>query len=361
MKVEREIAGTVFPYVAGIASAVYSGAYSFGAHAVIICITSCITALFILLLTRGRKRLYIPAFFMCGVLTGLTGIETSVSTIEAAEGLSNGFNGFMDKAIGRIGFAEEEASAVMKALLTGNRNEMSRETIEAFRASGASHILALSGFHLGIIYLIIKRILSLLGNTWQMKASRSALCIIVCLLYTLATGAGPSIVRALIFITTGEIATLSQRHHTTGSILMTAAMIQLTLSPLSIQNLGFQLSYSAMAGIAFIYPRIKGLWKEDKTKIHPAIKPVKWIWNSMAISLSCQLTTGPLAYFYFHTFPQHFLLTNLIAIPLTSLIIPFSLATLICSIAGLDINILTRATEGLITALSDALHIIASM
>lgn len=361
MKEERGIAGVAFPYVAGIVAAVCSGTSYGGVSAGSICISLYATIVFALLASSGWERLYIPALFACGILTGLTGIETSVSSLGISGKLNEVFAGSMDRAIDRIRFSDRETAAIMKALLTGGKDDMPEDTIEAFRASGASHILALSGFHLGIIYLMVRRMLFFIGNSRSGRIIRSVACIMICFTYTLATGAGPSIVRALIFIIIGESATLSHRYRSTGSILMTAAMIQLTISPLSIQSVGFQLSYSAMAGIAFIYPWISSLWKEEKGNTHPVMKPVRWIWNSIAISLSCQLTTGPLAYLYFHTFPQHFLLTNLIAIPLTTMIIPLSLGTLFCSLCGLDFHILTRATEGLITALSDALHIIASM
>ena len=79
------------------------------------------------------------------------------------------------------------------------------------------------------------------------------------------------------------------------------------------------------------------------------------------MSISCQITTGPLAWFYFGTFPVHFLLTNLIAIPLTGLIIPTALAVLLLSALGICPEMLLRACEMLVTALSQALEIISVM
>ena len=155
---------------------------------------------------------------------------------------------------------------------------------------------------------------------------------------------------------------------------MAALLIHLVIDPQAIREVGFQLSYAAMAGIAFIYPWLSSFWPERADSIeegepshkgkHSSIwrpRPLKWIWNSAAMSISCQLTTGPLAYFYFETFPMHFLLTNLIALPLTSLLIPFALLTLCLSSLGLCPDLLLRATEALVTALTSSLSIISGM
>jgi competence protein ComEC len=132
-------------------------------------------------------------------------------------------------------------------------------------------------------------------------------------------------------------------------------IIQLTICPSDISNIGFQLSYAAIAGIAWIHPFLKDIWPEDSEPI------LKRIWNSASISISCQLTTGPLAWFYFRTFPQYFILTNLIALPLTGMIIPAALLTSILSAMGICPNLLIQGTELLVNALCSSLEIIASM
>ena len=120
-----------------------------------------------------------------------------------------------------------------------------------------------------------------------------------------------------------------------------------------------------MAGIAFIFPQLKAFWpgsEEVRTgffKNRP--KPLRWIWNSAALSISCQLTTGPLAWLYFESFPVHFLLTNLIAIPLTGLIIPSALLLLFLNSFGGCPEFLLTATEAMISALSESLAIISTM
>lgn len=369
MKVEREIAWAVLPYALGTAISVYLGAAFLKGPGIYMIAFMTAVSIITLLYPYARKHLtqkrmmvlIIPAFFLTGIMSGVSGMELSYSDIDGTDGIRHRFCCLMKEAIHGMGFRDPDNASILEALLTGDKTSLSRETVSTFRNSGASHILALSGFHLGIVYSIIRNLLKISGNSHPARSIRAITCITFCTAYTLATGAGPSITRALIFITLREISVLTCRNHDTPGILMGALLIQLTLSPLSITSAGFQLSYAAMAGIAFIYPAIKGLWPEDNAASASTVRPVRWIWNSLALSLACQITTGPLAYLYFHTFPQHFLLTNLIAIPLTGLLIPVSLAALSTHLLGLDIEILTKASETLISALSHSLEIIAEM
>lgn len=297
----------------------------------------------------------------CGILCALTSEVMSAG--------SPILGGFMDsvgvlgtrtgKMIDDIGFRNPDTNAIIKALITGDRTDIPRHITEAFRQSGASHILALSGLHLGIIYGILSKLLTVLGNSSAARIARSCAIVTACGLYTLATGAGASIVRAFLFILIGETARICGRFRSTGTVLMSAILIHLTLSASSLREVGFQLSYTAMAGIAFIFPWLRSFWPERRAGMMP--RPLEWIWNTAAMSISCQMTTGPLAYIYFGTFPLHFLLTNMIALPLTGMIIPTALLTLVLSASGICPDIVLKVSEALVTALSEALSIIAVM
>ena len=262
----------------------------------------------------------------------------------------------MQSCIDSIEFRSESTNALIKALLTGSRSDIPKDITDAFRASGASHILALSGLHLGIIYLIISKATSILGEHPKARMARSFLCIIICTIYSLATGAGASITRALIFIIIRETGKILHRPVDLKTTLASCLIIHLIFSPEDISNVGFQLSYAAIAGIAWIYPWIEGLWPSDGSK-----SIMKRVWESAAISISCQITTGPLAWYYFHTFPQYFLLTNLIALPLTSLIIPCALLTTALNGWGVCPQFMIEFTELLVKGLIHSLSIIASM
>ncbi len=371
MTAEREFVGFVLPFAAGIFLATGIGFIGI-TYCSIACTASFTMAALLLLymLHPVRRRsgagsawtiiaiLGLCAGAFAGFTSCLTGISSYASSFELR---AAGFGRSMGISIDAVPFENHETNAIIKALVTGERNDIPRSVTDAFRDSGASHILSLSGFHLGIIYGIIRWSLSWLGNKPHAARTRSVLIIAACGFYTLATGAGPSIVRSFLFILLGELSRILHRRQTTATLLMSALLIQLVLSPSSIRSVSFQLSYAAMAGIAYIYPWLRDFWPGKPSDDRLFTRSVRWIWNSAALSISCQLTTGPLAWLYFESFPKHFLLTNLIALPLTGLIIPVGLLVLILSGFGICPSFLLQATDRLVSALSFSLEIIAGM
>ena len=366
MRVEREIAGFAFPFAAGVMAAVLSGGSPCiikpTYHIIALAGTS-LSALLLMHPARSKWSLRVQwgiimlCALSCGIFIGIAGSEIDVSSIEGngwVGSFAERFGRKMESAIDSISFQDRNTNAIIKALITGNRSGITQQTAEAFRDSGASHILALSGLHLGIIYAIISKLLSLPGNTISIRRTRSVLIVLACGLYTLATGAGASITRAYIFIILKETAEMTGRHASLKGILATALVIHLASDPTSASDIGFQLSYAAMLGIAFIFPHLRDVWK-NRNRI------LKKIWESAALSISCQITTGPIAYFYFGTFPQYFLLTNLLAIPLAGVIIPAALLTTIMTAAGWCPDGLVKCTEWLTQAMLETLNIIASM
>ena len=322
-----------------------------------------LSAMMVSLLLRHSRRKQIKSMgiiatgYMAGIFVystaQLCGLSqaTGQLLVDAASGAGQAMQHWIDS----IDFRSRDTNALIKALLTGCRDDMSPEITDVFRSSGAAHILALSGLHLGIIYMIISRLAGLAGDHPKVILARSVICISICTAYSFATGAGASIIRALIFIIIGETSRLLHRKPDLKNTLASSLIIHLTLNPADISSIGFQLSYAAIAGIAWIFPWLRSIWPDEEDGI------MKRIWESAVLSISCQLTTGPLAWLYFGTFPQYFILTNLIALPLTSLIIPAALLTLLLDTIGICPDLLIRGTEALTDALCGALGIIASI
>lgn len=270
---------------------------------------------------KGRKmlgKIIVP--FIAGAL-GFCAVSLikSLPVISTALGAADSLN----RAIDLIG-VKSGTSALMKALLTGNKGYLDKETIEIFRISGASHLLALSGLHLGFIYGLIKKFLSPFGNSPVIRAIRTGITLGLCSFYTIMTGSGPSIVRALLFIVTNEACSLDpERKRSSIGILFMAFVTQVTATPGVINSIGFQLSYLAMAGIFLVGLPMQKWYPSGK---HPDI--LKKIWDAAAISISCQLFTAPVSWYHFHSFPLHFLLTNIIALPVTEAAIAVSIVTI---------------------------------
>ena len=374
MDVEREIAGIALPFTTGAVITVCT-VKSFCAGGFVVhelAFAACFVSLCGLLLRKrlslgdgAVRTLLILSLCSCGALSGaVSAYHIPFADCSSVEEYAIGFGLRMQNIIDSIPFSSARTNALLKALLTGERSTLSPELTEAFRDSGASHILALSGLHLGIIYGIFSKVLFFMGNSVAGRRMRSAVIVILCGFYTLATGAGPSIVRAFIFILLGEAARMTGRLHSLSQLLMASLLIQVFIDPLSVRSVSFQLSYAAMAGIAFIYPWLRDFWpsgKAGKNGGRVLVRSMRWVWNSTALSISCQLTTGPLAYLYFGTFPQHFLLTNLISLPLTGFIIPCALACLGLSGLGCCPAFMVSVTEWLVSLLIWSLEVIASM
>ena len=348
----RDIVLVSLPFAAGVALAQFTAIPLF--HFSLALVAS------LMLLALGEvlrgRALYGVLFLALGMLCG----EASSF---AALGMTGG--GVFRRALERtdaiiraIPFPHGGTSELLRALLTGQRDGLSRDTVAAFRAAGASHILALSGLHLGIIYLLLSKLLAIFGN-WRIAAvARSIIIVAVAAFYTLMTGAAPSTVRALLFICINELMRHSPgRRKSPLAVWCCALMLQLIISPWQIRSVGFQLSYLAMLGIFLVFPWLNDFYPGDGS----GLRPVRRVWSSMALSLACQLFTAPLVWLRFGTFPKYFLLTNLLALPFTSLLMFAAVPLLLLGFAGLSPRWLVNITDSLAELLQGCLVIIAQM
>lgn len=264
---------------------------------------------------------------------------------------------FLISAIERMNFLNGETSGLLKALLAGDRSGLTTDTVGYFRKSGASHLLALSGLHLGIIYIIVNRTLHIVGNSPPAFRTRCIATIAISGAYTLITGAAPSTVRAFLFISLNEAAKLHpDRKKDSLNIFWTSLTVQLVACPAVLKSAGFQLSYLAMLGIFLVFPVLKDFYP---AAVHRGL--VVRIWESAALAISCQLFTAPLAYVLFGTFPKYFLITNLIALPLTEMLVAGGLLCTILTCTGICPDFLLSAVDFLSTTLVFSLETISEM
>ena len=256
--------------------------------------------------------------------------------------------------IGTIPFRSPGTAPLLDALLTGDRSGLSRETVMTFRQSGASHILALSGLHMGIIYILLDKLTGVLGRRPSARHIRFWTILAAAGYFTLMTGASPSIVRAFLFIAINETLKLSGRPRNAVRVLCLALLVQLVIQPKVISTLGFQLSYLAMAGIFILYPVMDKWYPESRS-------PLRWIWKTAALSISCQVFTAPLVWLRFHTFPRYFLLANLLALPLVTVLMTLAVVTIALQAAGIYPTAAVWATDAAAKLLTGVLEIIASL
>ncbi len=315
-----------------------------------------LASLVFIVLKTERNHLLFPAFLLLGAFCAFTDAFPGADRVTFLERWTSAWAERLRAFIDGIPFPSESTAPLLKALLTGDRSGLSQDTVRVFRESGGAHLLALSGLHIGILYLLLSRLLWPLGNSPRTRRVRYALIVLAAGLFTLMTGASPSIVRAFLFIFLNETARIACRPRDPLRILSTALLIQLVLSPSAITSTGFQLSYLAMAGIFLLFPILEG-WYPKSARFDP----VRKIWEAAALSISCQVFTGPLAWFRFHSFPTYFLLTNLLALPLTTLLMGSAVTTIVLrGIHGCP-GFLLHATDWLCQALVWILQVISSM
>ncbi len=356
MVVERDIVAISVPYSAGVAltallPAAGTAAYLGAALSLAVC-TLC-TLFFCR--SRARSGLILLAFFAAGLFGGY-----SCPLVQAAGG--GGWNpgkGALEAlldTIDGIGFSGTQTGALAKALLTGQRAELSSGTVAAFRAAGAAHILALSGLHLGVIYGILHKSLAVAGRSRAAELGGSVLILAVSGFYVLMTGSSASVVRAYLFICINELSRLFPgRRRRPLAVFAAALMVQLCANPLIIRSVGFQLSYLAMLGIYLLFPKMDSWFPGGR------MNPLRRIWSASALTISCQLFTAPAVWWHFRSFPVYFLITNLVALPLTEFFIICAVASTATAAAGCCPSPLIYLTDLCGNALIDFLGAVASI
>lgn len=209
-------------------------------------------------------------------------------------------------------FPEGDELAIAKALTIGDKSDLTYELKQSYKASGAMHLLALSGLHIGIIYILFSAIFSIAGGNKYLKIVRSIIILLALWGFAVISGLSNSICRAVLMITIYEIAQCTSGNKEGPAALATSAIIIVLLKPEAPRDIGFQLSYCAVIAIYTIYPLMSKML-DTRSRI------LRYIWNSLALSTSCQMTTGILAFCYFGTFPFYCLITNLFSIPLVTI------------------------------------------
>jgi competence protein ComEC len=218
----------------------------------------------------------------------------------------------------------EQEAAIAKALLIGYKKNMDRHLLDAYSKTGIIHIIAISGMHLGMIYLLLLKLLYPFRNKLHYALIEFTIVIIIIWLFTLLTGAAPSIVRAAIIFTCMSLGKLLKRKNNSLNALALAAICILIYNPLLMEDIGFQLSFAAVISIICFYIPIKNL-------VFVQNKILLLCWESVAITLAAQILTFPLLLYHFHQFPTIFLFTNFIAIPISGVVLYLELVLLITS------------------------------
>jgi competence protein ComEC len=218
----------------------------------------------------------------------------------------------------------EKELGLAEALMIGYKDDLDKELVQSYSNTGVVHVIAISGLHLGLIYGLLIQLFKPIQRRKKLKWLRLLLIIAGLWLFSLLAGAQPSVLRsALMFscIILGESLT---RKTSVFNTLACSAFILLWINPYWLWDVGFQLSYAAVLSIV-IFMRPIYNWFYFKNKL------VDLAWKLNAVTLAAQVLTVPLCIYHFHQFPNYFLLTNFVAVPLSSLILVIEIALCILS------------------------------
>jgi len=213
---------------------------------------------------------------------------------------------------------------VLAALTLGYTDDLQPDILASYSATGVVHILSVSGMHVGVVYVVMVFLLGFLNKTQRQKVFRALLIMLFLWAYAFLSGLSLPVIRAALMFSFITLATCFDRKSQIYNTIFMSCLAMLLVNPASLYDVGFQLSYSAVLSILFFKPILDKLYS-------PTTRPVRFIWTMFTVSLAAQVGTTPFTLYYFQQFPNYFLLTNFIAIPLSTIIIYLAIGLLLVS------------------------------
>lgn len=230
---------------------------------------------------------------------------------------------YLVELFSRSGIKDQEL-AVVSALVLGARENIDPELVHAYTSTGALHVLSVSGLHVGLIYIVLGYMFFFFKNIKHGAKIKAVVLLLSLWAYAFITGLPPSVARASAMFSFIIIGQSFNRQTNIYNTLAASALLQLLFDPYILMDVGFQLSYIAVISIVWLQPRI-----------YNSIYTTNWlldkIWALTSVSLAAQLITFPLGLLYFHQFPNYFLLSNLVVIPISTAVIYAAIGLLVLS------------------------------
>ena len=208
-----------------------------------------------------------------------------------------------------------EAYAVVAAMALGDKSALTQELRDIYAITGASHILALSGLHLSIIFMLLTL---LFGSRFFTFLPSYLFTFTSVWSFVFLVGIPVSVVRSATMLTVYALLSLGHRDKMSVNTLAFTALLVLIVSPLSLFDIGFQMSYLSVFAILLMVPLSERLFPVGYLMTH---RVIRWLWGMVAVSCAAQIGVAPLVAYYFGRLPVYFLLTNFIVIPAATLIL----------------------------------------
>ncbi|GAB4343985.1 MAG: ComEC/Rec2 family competence protein [Flammeovirgaceae bacterium] len=220
--------------------------------------------------------------------------------------------------------SENREQTVALALVVGIKENISDETLKTYSETGAMHILAVSGLHVGILYKVLELIFAKLRRKPKGKMTFYVFSFSFLWIYAFVTGLSASVLRAVVMFSFVIFGNLMNKKGNIYNTMAASAFLLLCYDPFLLLDIGFQLSYMAVLGIIYLQPKLDRLWL-------PENRITYYIWQTVTVSVAAQISTLPLVLSYFHQFPTYFLITNVLVIPLSWLVLQVGLGLILFS------------------------------
>ncbi|WP_243754687.1 ComEC/Rec2 family competence protein, partial [Flavobacterium jejuense] len=243
-------------------------------------------------------------------------------------GTIKNFDYYLQKIRDKLSFSfdyhhfDTSTKSIIDALLFGQRNFIDKETITNYSKSGVVHILAISGLHIGILYLFLAFVLKPIDKFKYGKGVRLLLILGLLWIFALVTGLPASVTRAVTLFSFISFGNYFNQQTNIFNAVAISALVLLIFNPNFIFDVGFQLSYAAVISILLFQPYYEKFYF---TKNRVGV----YFIDIVLVSLAAQIGVLPLSLYYFHQLPLLFLLANIIVIPIASLVLIFGSITLV--------------------------------
>ena len=218
------------------------------------------------------------------------------------------------------------AFGVLAAMTLGHKALLDDHLRQVYSLTGASHVLALSGMHIGILFCL----LSLLMRPGRRSAVASLLTVLLVWAFALLTGLSTSVVRSALMLSLSAVLALRSGGRLSLNVLSLAAIIMLLTDPYTLFDVGFQLSFMAVFAILVLGQLPGSFLAPACLQAHPLWRR---LWTLMAVGVAAQAGTAPLVAFYFGKLSLCFIVTNMVAVPCAYAILWLALAFLLCPLA----------------------------
>lgn len=266
-------------------------------------------------------------------------------------GMAYGFREYLISKLEKQGFQSDNES-VIKALVLGDRTDISTELKRDYADARALHLLAISGLHIGVLLLLLNGLFSPLLQ-WKHGGFVRLLLVVSCLwIFAFITGLSASVMRSVTMFSAVALGIALKRSKSQFQTLLISLFVLLLIRPNFIYDVGFQLSYLAVFGILWLMPVAMQFWK-------PRWWIVMKIWQLIALGTIAQLCVLPLSLYYFHQFPLLFLVANLVIVPFMGLLLGGGVLVVLVSALNINIPIIIKGYDFLMSFMNGLIYWVA--